>query len=84
MILTGAEYSFPLYGKSLRGVVFTDMGTVEEDFELTSWRASVGAGVRLIIQFFGPIPLEFNLAAPVASDGEDDEQIFSFAFRTAF
>jgi outer membrane protein insertion porin family len=84
LLLAGAEYTFPLYGKSLRGVLFTDMGTVEEDFELTSWRVSVGAGVRLIINFFGPVPLEFNVAAPVLSDDEDDTQIFSFAFRTAF
>jgi outer membrane protein assembly complex protein YaeT len=84
LLLANAEYSFPLVGKNLRGVLFADMGTVEEDFEVTTWRASVGAGVRLTIDFFGPIPLEFDLAAPVSRDGDDDTQIFSFFFGTTF
>jgi outer membrane protein insertion porin family len=83
-LLTGAEYSFPLYADSLRGVVFTDMGTVEENFEITAWRASVGVGLRLQIDFFGPVPMEFDLAVPVSSESDDDEQIFSFFIGTVF
>jgi len=83
--LTGAEYSFPMFGKALRGVVFSDMGTVEEDVGLTSWRASVGFGVRIFIEnYFGPIPLEFNLAFPLAQDSDDDTQAFSFAIGLTF
>ena len=83
--LTGAEYSFPMFAKALRGVVFTDMGTVEEDLELTAWRASVGFGVRIYIEnYFGPIPLEFNLAFPIAKDTDDDTQAFSFAIGVTF
>ena len=83
--LAGAEYSFPLFAKTIRGVVFTDMGTVEEDFELTSWRASAGFGVRIFIEnYFGPIPLEFNLAFPLAKDDDDDMQAFSFAIGITF
>lgn len=84
MLLTGAEYSFPLAGKTVRGVTFLDMGTVEEDFGLSDWRASVGAGVRIYIKYFGPIPLAFDLAAPIAKDGDDDTQVFSFMFGTTF
>lgn len=84
-LLTGAEYSFPMFAKAVRGVVFTDMGTVEEDLELTSWRASVGFGVRIFIEnYFGPIPLEFNLAFPIAQDTNDDTQAFSFAIGVTF
>jgi len=83
-LLTGAELSFPLFGKELRGVLFTDMGTVEEDLELTNWRASVGFGVRVLVRYFGPIPLSFDFAWPVAKDAEDDLQTFSFTFGTTF
>ncbi len=84
LALAKAEYSFPLYGDNLRGVFFTDMGTVEEDFGLSSWRASVGFGVRLVIEFFGPVPLEFDLAAPILKEEDDEEQIFSFFIGATF
>ena len=83
--LAGAEYSFPLFATAVRGVVFSDMGTVEEDLELSSWRASAGFGVRIFIEnYFGPIPLEFNLAFPLAKDSDDDTQAFSFAMGITF
>ena len=78
LVLTGAEYSFPLFAKAVRGVFFTDMGTVEEDFGINRWRAAVGGGVRLTLDIFGTVPMEFDLAFPVAKSGEDDERIFSF------
>lgn len=83
-ILTGAEYSFPLYSEMFRGVIFTDMGTVEEDIELGTWRAAVGFGLRLYISRLSPAPFEFNLAFPVAKDSEDDTQVFSFAIGISF
>ena len=84
MLTLVSEYSFPLYGDSLRGLVFVDMGTVEEDFGISNWRASVGAGVRLTLNLFGPLPLEFNVGVPVLKDEDDDERLFSFFFGTAF
>lgn len=84
MLLFSTEYSFPIYAETLRGVLFTDMGTVESDFELSDWRVSVGAGVKLQVDYFGPVPLEFDIAAPVIRDGDDDEQIFSFFIGAAF
>ena len=84
MLLTGAEYSFPLYAKTVRGVFFTDMGTVEENFGISSWRASVGAGVRLTLDIFGTIPMEFDIAVPVSSEEDDDERVFSFFIGLPF
>ena len=84
MLTTTTEYSFPIAGETLRGVTFLDMGTVEEDFGISSWRAAVGAGVRVYIKYFGPIPLAFDLAFPISSDSDDDEQIFNFSFGTTF
>lgn len=84
MVLTGAEYSFPLYEKIVRGVFFTDMGTVEEDFGVNSWRASVGTGIRLTLDIFGTVPMEFDLAWPIAKDEEDDRRVFSFYIGLPF
>lgn len=84
MFVTTAEYSFPIMGKVLRGVAFTDMGTVEDDFGISDWRASVGIGARLYIKYFGPIPLAFDLAFPVSKNSDDDTQVFSFSFGTTF
>ena len=84
MILGSAEYSYPLYGDMFRGLIFTDMGTVEESLKVTGWRASVGTGVRLQIDFFGPVPLEFDVAVPVLREGEDEEQVFSFFIGATF
>ncbi|MEW6250710.1 MAG: BamA/TamA family outer membrane protein, partial [Planctomycetota bacterium] len=84
IVLSGAEYSFPVYGRSFRGVLFTDMGTVERSFEISSWRASVGFGLRVQLDFFGPVPLVFDFGFPIASDDDDEEQIFNFAFGASF
>ena len=84
LALFKAEYTFPLYADAIRGVFFTDMGTVEENFSMGSLRASVGFGVRLMIDFFGPVPLEFDLAVPIAKESDDDEQIFSFFIGATF
>jgi outer membrane protein assembly complex protein YaeT len=84
MLLGGAEYSFPLYARVIRGVFFSDMGTVEESFGLSSWRVSAGVGVRLTLDFFGTIPMEFDLAFPVAKDGDDNTRAFSFFIGLPF
>ncbi len=84
MVLANAQYSFPLVGKTIRGVTFLDMGTVEQDFGINSWRASVGVGARIYVKYFGPIPLSFDLAFPIGADSEDDTQVFSFSFGTTF
>jgi len=83
-LLTNVEYTFPLVGQTLRGVTFLDMGTVEDNFGIHSWRSAVGVGVRLYIKYFGSIPLSFDLAFPTTKDSEDDTQIFSFSFGTTF
>lgn len=84
IMLAGGEYSFPLYGKTFRGVTFLDMGTVEESFELTGWRASVGFGLRVQVDFFGPVPIVFDFGFPIAQDDDDDMQVFNFAFGASF
>jgi len=84
IVLTGAEYSVPLYGKNLRGVTFIDMGTVEEDFGISSWRVAVGLGLRVHIPFFGPIPMVFDFGFPVVREDRDDTRVFNFSLGASF
>jgi outer membrane protein assembly factor BamA len=60
------------------------MGTVEESVELSSWRVAVGFGIRLTVEFFGPIPIELDFAAPVVRDADDQERVFSFFIGGSF
>jgi outer membrane protein insertion porin family len=84
MLLCSTEYSFPVYGEFLRGLVFTDMGTVERNVEIRDWRVAIGTGLRMQIEFFGPVPLEFDVAVPVIKDQDDEDQIFSFFIGATF
>jgi outer membrane protein insertion porin family len=84
MFFAGAEYNFPLIADKLRGVVFLDTGTVEENFALSSYRASVGFGIRWEIPFFGPVPMAMDFAFPLAKDADDETQIFSFSLGWTF
>ncbi len=74
------ELGFPLAGDTLRGVVFVDAGTVEEEFEINTVRTSIGAGFRLIVPFLGPAPIAVDFAFPLNKDDEDDTQVISFSF----
>ncbi len=85
-LLVGAvEYSLPLTATGgLRLVGFMDSGYVAEDANdvLTGWdelRLSVGVGLRWRLAFFGPAPLEVNLAFPLMKESDDDTQAFHFA-----
>jgi len=84
LALASAEYSFPIFGKNLTGVLFLDTGTVEDTIELTTWRASVGAGLRFTVPFFGPVPFALDFGVPISKDGDDEEEVFSFSIGTSF
>jgi len=81
-ILTGSvEVNFPLVGESLRGVVFTDFGTVEEELEITTIRTSVGTGLRFVLPVLGTqMPLSIDFAYPLTRGEDDETQIISFSF----
>jgi len=84
LALASTEYSFPLFEKNLTGVFFLDTGTVQRDIRLSSWRASVGFGIRFTVPFFGPVPFAFDFALPIAKEGGDETEFFSFSIGTAF
>ncbi len=73
------EYQFPWTANDkLHQVFFCDFGTVEKDYNFTTFRAAVGTGIRVVIPQFGPYPLAFDLAFPVAKGPNDIERYFTF------
>jgi len=84
MTFVGTEYSFPLAGKQLRGVVFLDSGTVERDFEIDTYRAAAGFGFRIHVPFFGPVPMSLDFSFPLNKTDADDAQLVSFTFGWVF
>jgi outer membrane protein assembly factor BamA len=82
--LASAEYQFPIFEKTLSGVLFLDTGTVEKSISFGSWRASVGVGVRFTVPFFGPVPFALDFGFPISKKGDDETEIFSFSIGTSF
>ncbi len=78
MALMGLQYEFPILEDNIRGVIFTDQGTVQEDVGLDEWRVSIGTGIRLKLPIFGAAPLAIDLAIPLIKESTDDDQIISF------
>ncbi|CAN5776566.1 hypothetical protein BH23PLA1_BH23PLA1_24400 [soil metagenome] len=73
------EYQFPVTPNDrLQLVVFSDFGTVENDYKFETFRAAVGAGVRVSVPALGPLPLAFDLAYPVAKAPGDETRLFTF------
>jgi outer membrane protein assembly complex protein YaeT len=78
--LTGTvEVNFPIAGDALRGVIFTDAGTVEEDLEIDTIRVSAGFGLRLTLPFFGQVPIALDFGFPLNEDEQDETRVFSFS-----
>jgi outer membrane protein assembly complex protein YaeT len=79
MLLGSAEYQFPITADdTLQMVFFSDFGTVEENIEISEFRATAGLGLRVVVPMLGPVPLAFDFAFPVAMADTDETQVFSF------
>jgi len=77
--LNTVEYLFPITADdSLRGVVFTDFGTVESNVSIQNMRVAPGFGLRITIPAMGPAPIALDFAVPVAYAPYDSQQLFSF------
>jgi outer membrane protein assembly factor BamA len=87
LLLGTVEYDFPIVQDTIRGVVFTDAGTVASDIGSLGqekFRASVGTGLRLRFPFFGGIPIAMDWGVPVSKAQYDQMQVFSFTIGTGF
>jgi outer membrane protein insertion porin family len=81
IFLANAEVTVPLTGESFAALFFIDSGTIDSG----GYRAAVGTGIQIMIpQWFGPVPMRFEIAAPILKDDEDDTQAFSFSVGKMF
>lgn len=79
LFFAGLQYEFPFVGEAVNLVVFLDTGTVLDEFGFEQYRASIGTGLRLYIEQLGSAPLAFDFAIPIASEDEDESEVFSFS-----
>jgi outer membrane protein insertion porin family len=81
IFLANTEVAVPLVGDNVSLLLFLDSGTIDTG----SYRASVGTGIQIQIpQFFGPVPMRFELATPIRRDDDDETQVFSFSMGSLF
>ncbi len=81
IFLANTEVVVPLVGENLGIVFFVDSGAIDTG----NYRAAVGTGIQIMLpQWFGPVPMRFELAAPLMKDDEDETQVFSFSVGRLF
>jgi outer membrane protein insertion porin family len=81
IFLANAEVTVPLTGENFAALFFIDSGAIDTG----GYRAAVGAGIQIMIpQWFGPVPMRFELGVPIMKDGDDDTQAFSFSVGKMF
>ena len=81
IFLANSEIIVPLVGDNMSMLFFVDSGMVDEG----GVRASAGTGIQILIpQWFGPVPMRFEIATPFMKDGDDETQVFSFSVGRLF
>jgi outer membrane protein insertion porin family len=81
IFLANAEVAVPVIGDSISILFFLDSGTIDTG----SYRVGAGSGIQIMIpQWFGPVPMRFELATPLMKSEGDETQAFSFSVGTLF
>jgi outer membrane protein insertion porin family len=81
IFLANAETTVPLSSETFAALFFVDSGMIDSG----GYRAAVGTGIQILIpQWFGPVPMRLEIAAPLMKDGDDDTQVFSFSVGRLF
>lgn len=81
VLLANSELAVPLTSEVFSWLFFADTGLVETG----GVRASVGTGIQILLpQWFGPVPMRFEFALPIAKDSLDDTRSFSFSVGALF
>lgn len=81
IFLANGEVTVPIAGEKFAGLFFIDTGTIDSG----GLRVSVGTGIQIQMpQWFGPVPMRFELGFPIMKNEGDDTQIFSFSVGRLF
>ena len=81
IIVGNTEMVVPLTTEVLSLLFFVDAGAIDTG----GVRASVGIGLQIMIpQWFGPVPMRFELATPLMKDDDDETRVFSFTVGALF
>lgn len=81
IFLASGEVAVPLVGNEIAALFFIDSGIIDSG----NYRAAVGTGLQIMLpQWFGPVPMRFEVAAPLMKDGDDETQVFSFSVGRLF
>ncbi|MFH1370668.1 MAG: outer membrane protein assembly factor BamA [Planctomycetota bacterium] len=81
IFIANAEVTIPLVGENVSALFFIDSGAIDTG----DYRVGAGAGIQIMIpQWFGPVPMRFELAAPLMKSEGDETQAFSFSVGTLF
>ncbi len=81
VFIANSEVTVPVFSDTFALLFFVDSGTIDTG----SYRTSVGTGIQIMIpQWFGPVPMRFEIAAPVLKDPDDELQSFSFSIGRLF
>jgi outer membrane protein insertion porin family len=85
MAVGSLEYMFPLTASDkIRQVIFTDFGSVNNQYNINDFRVSVGTGIRLNLPMMGPLPMAFDLAFPVLKAPGDRVNYFNFSIGAMY
>ena len=81
VLQANSEIAVPMASDTFAWLFFVD-GIMLDDNE---FRASVGTGIQILLpQWFGPVPMRFEFAAPLIKEETDDTQAFSFSVGRLF
>ena len=75
IFLANSQITVPLIGDNFAALFFIDSGAIDSG----PYRASVGAGIQIMIPWMGTVPMRFELATPLKRDDDDEIQAFSFS-----
>jgi len=86
-VFASVEYSFPLIVEFLRGAVFFDVANIAPewaDLRDTTWRQTIGFGIRFIIPQLGNVPVALDFGFPIRKDDDDERQTVTFDIGKLF
>ncbi|MGA2171577.1 MAG: outer membrane protein assembly factor BamA [Sedimentisphaerales bacterium] len=81
IFLANAEAAVPFLSDNVALLFFVDSGTIDTG----NYRVGAGTGIQIMLpQWFGPVPMRFELAAPLMKSKGDQTQVFNFSVGTLF